>query len=183
LPYPVGHSLVAWTVGIICRRRHLTIPEWKTALWWSFLAVSPDFDFLMSTFTGDYDLHRTGTHSLITAVVVGMLLAIIEFRALNWRRGLLYTALIGSHCMLDWGATKAAHTSGPALFWPLTNQRYALGIRTLPEIVIPGVPVALQPFFELVQICVVELLIFLPVFLVLQFFLSYFRRTQAITAE
>src|SRR5258708_10216404 len=120
--------------------------EWKTALWWSLLAISPDFDFAISTITGDYDLHRTGTHSLVTALVVGMLLAVVEFRAFNWRRGLLYSTLIGSHAMLDWAATKAAHTSGPALFWPITSQRYALGIGTLPEISIPGLPVTLQPF-------------------------------------
>ena len=182
MPYPVAHSLVAWTVGIISRRRHLTIPEWKTALWWSFLAVSPDFDFAVSAITGDYDLHRTGTHSLITAAIVGMLLAVIEFRAFNWRRGLLYSALIGSHAMLDWSTTRAARTSGPALFWPISNQRYALGIGTLPEISIPGVPVTLQPVFELVQICLVELLIFLPVFLLISLVISYFRRTQSISA-
>jgi membrane-bound metal-dependent hydrolase YbcI (DUF457 family) len=181
LPYPIGHSLVAWTIGVISRRQTLSMADLKTPIWWSLMAVSPDFDFAISAITGDYALHRSGTHSLITAVVIGMLLAVIECRSFNWKRGCLYSALIGSHCLLDWAVTKDGHTSGPALFWPITSERYGLGIGTLPAFSI-SVPVIWQPIVELAQVCLIETIIFLPIFLLVSLIVNHFRRSTSASA-
>jgi len=177
LPYPIGHSLFAWTAGTLLRRRSLSIDERGKALWWSLLAVSPDFDFLLAWITHDYDIHRTATHSLITALFVGMLLAIIEFRSFNWKHGLFYGALIGSHGVLDWATTRF-NGSGPELFWPITTKRFAFAKWAMPEFSLPGTPPAWHPVLELVEICVVEILVFLPIFLLVTLAFWYWRQRQ-----
>jgi len=181
LPYPIGHSLFAWSVGTLVRRRALLFSEWATALWWALLAISPDFDFLASLITRNFSLHRTATHSLFTALVVGMLLAVIEFRSIKWRRGLFYATLIGSHGILDW-ATTESKASGPELFWPISNERYGLGAWAMPEITMPGTPPKLQPMFDLLQICFVEILMFVPVFLLITLALTYLRQRRDVKA-
>jgi membrane-bound metal-dependent hydrolase YbcI (DUF457 family) len=174
LPYPIGHSLLAWSIGTLIRRRAILFSEWATALWWALLAISPDFDFLASWLTRNFSLHRTATHSLFTALVVGMLIAIIEFRSIKWRWGLFYAVLIASHGILDW-ATTGSKGSGPELFWPISNERYGLGVWAMPEFTLPGAPPKLQPILDLLQICFVEILVFMPVFLLITLALTYLR--------
>ena len=181
MPLPVAHSLVACSIGVLWRGRTLRTADWATALWWSVLAVSPDFDFAVALVAGEPILHRSATHSLLTALAVGLVLAAVESRSFNWRLSAFYTLLLGSHGVLDY-ATTSSHYAGPALLWPVSRERFALGLWSVPDLHWLGLPQ--QPWVPsgFIQGFVLEVLVFLPIFLLISLAVAYLRPKLATDA-
>ena len=125
----------------------------------SALAVLPDVDFLFAAVgpsTGPF-AHRGATHSLVAAVVVGLIVA-VAIRAWGGRRailwGLVATAVVASHPILDLFSDTDL---GVALLWPLSNARFLAPWHILPNPPWPGV---FSPF-GLGQLGL-EVLLFMP---------------------
>lgn len=92
----------------------------------SFLAVSPDLDFLPDLLHGQPALYHQGiSHSLGFAVLVSFLLAFFYGRGrANWSLGGLFFLASGSHLIIDVLGPDTRPPYGIPLFWPLSEQHY-----------------------------------------------------------
>jgi inner membrane protein len=107
----------------------------------STLALLPDLDFLIPAVgpsTGPF-AHRGASHSLVAAMVVGLIIAVAikawgGRRAIMW--GIVATAVVASHPILDLFSDTDL---GVALLWPLSNARFLAPWHILPNPPWPGV--------------------------------------------
>jgi inner membrane protein len=120
------------------------------------LANCADLDFGLVILTHDRSWHRGFTHSLAFSLA----LALIALLVVGWKRRrkvLAYGAAYTSHGLLDYATTKFG--GGVKLWWPFSQERLGLRLWSLSEL--PGKlpPIAILKFLA------VELLVFLPPFL------------------
>jgi membrane-bound metal-dependent hydrolase YbcI (DUF457 family) len=92
------------------------------------LANLPDFDFLPGWLVGQPNLfHRGASHSLFTALLVGLVIG-IGARATGWERFLpaatLGFALYASHVLLDLFSVDYSVPRGFEVLWPLSGEHY-----------------------------------------------------------
>ena len=121
-------SLAHIAVGVVAgrawaQRPDTNIPVWRPMLAFSVLSILPDMDVIGFRFGIQYqDVlgHRGASHALLTAVVGGLICALIA-RGHPPKRVAIYSALVlASHGILD------AFTDGglgPALWWPFSDAR------------------------------------------------------------
>lgn len=127
----------------------------------SILSIWPDADALGFVFGVPYDSpfgHRGATHSLLVALVLGLLAYPLAKRwGLPARRTAIFATLVAvSHGLLDTMTFGGGH--GCALFWPLTAHRYWAPLRF-----IPIAPIGLGLFSAAgIHVMMAELIIFLP---------------------
>jgi len=124
------------------------------------LAIAPDLDFALLWGLHMRGVHRTFTHSLVTAAVATLVFAVIAGRH-RWRAALAYGLALASHGLLDFAAAKSA--PGVMLLWPFSTERFRLGVFGFAEMS-RGMPIA-----ELAYWTAWEAAIFLPLFLVVWF--------------
>jgi membrane-bound metal-dependent hydrolase YbcI (DUF457 family) len=153
---PVAHGLVG--AGLAAALHPQPFARRNAALLVAFaLANCPDLDFILVFAFHTRAWHRAFTHSLFFALAVSFCM----LAALGWRRRaevLAYGLAFASHGLLDFATTKVG--GGVELLWPFTNERYALrafGLSELPSRITAG---------EMLSYMLVEVLIFLPPFLV-----------------
>jgi membrane-bound metal-dependent hydrolase YbcI (DUF457 family) len=157
MPLPVAHGLVG--AGVVAalhpqplRRRGL--PLFVGAA----LANCADLDFGLVLLTHDRSWHRGFTHSLAFSLLLTATALAVWGGARLW--GVLaYGACYTSHGLLDYSTMKFG--GGVELLWPLTRERYGLGLWGLSEL-----PSRLPPA-EVLRWLAVEFLIFAPPLLVL----------------
>jgi membrane-bound metal-dependent hydrolase YbcI (DUF457 family) len=137
MPSPIGHALagiaVAWAADLVPGDR-----AWRTApagsSWYqragggltlacAALGAAPDLDLAFAE-------HRTVTHSLLAAVLVGVFAAAL---AANARRPIARIALMcagayGSHLLLDWLGADYYPPRGIQLLWPINHEWYISGL-------------------------------------------------------
>ena len=127
----------------------------------AFLAISPDFDYVLNWLRIDWGgWHHGFTHSIPFALVLGFVLIAI-FRDWRVRSYLILTGAYVSHTLLDLMFTESR---GVALWWPFTNHRYKLRL--------PG-PIDYTwsdaslwaTLAGVLKVCLAELLIFGPILL------------------
>jgi inner membrane protein len=139
-----SHSIAALAVGKV-------LPlERKGVMFWILTAICaalPDLDVIGFGFGIRYrDLlgHRGLTHSLVFALILGCLVALIAFRDVKifssgwWKLSTYFFVVIASHGVLD------AMTNGGlgvAFFAPFSNERYFFPWRP-----IEVSPIGLEPF-------------------------------------
>jgi inner membrane protein len=117
--------------GTAGRRR----PSWGTLALFAGLAALPDADvFGVALGAADRSLagHRGASHSLFTAVVVGMACALLAKR-LGWpplRTAIAATLAVASHGLLD---MCSANGRPIPFLWPLTCARWFAPLRVLPD--------------------------------------------------
>jgi membrane-bound metal-dependent hydrolase YbcI (DUF457 family) len=157
MPLPLAHGLVGAT---IVAAAHPEGGHWKPLLLGAALAISPDLDFALLWGLGMRGVHRTFTHSLVTALVVTAVIWLIVGRK-RWRAALAYGPALASHGLLDFSAARAA--SGVMLLWPFSTERFKLGTWGFAEIS-PGMPLA-----ELLHWSAWEAAIFLPILVLVLF--------------
>lgn len=97
--YPVGH----FSFALFFRKKSR---GFLFLLFCFFLTILPDFDFLLG-FT-----HRTFTHSLLFALIVGLIIS-----RKNW---FYFFSIIASHPMIDMLCHDEPR-NGVMLFWPFWN--------------------------------------------------------------
>jgi hypothetical protein len=130
-------------------------------LFGAFLAISPDFDFILVWIFHMRGWHRAFTHSIIFAVAAGCLMLAL-FGAARIREATAYTLALLSHGLLDFATTKAG--GGVELLWPFSSERFKLGLIGLSEFGLKP-QTRLESLIEILKGCAFELLIFAPLFL------------------
>jgi inner membrane protein len=154
----IGHI----ALGVAAARFRGQRSAWSMALW-ATLSLLPDADvlgFSLGVRYADAWGHRGATHSLLFALVVGALVgwAAPLFGARRLKSGLLATAVVASHPLLD---TLTTGGLGCALFWPFDPTRYFAPWRP-----IPVAPIGLRFFSSRgLAVAAVEMVLFLPCWL------------------
>jgi membrane-bound metal-dependent hydrolase YbcI (DUF457 family) len=118
MPSPLGHALAGVTAGWAIAGPAPTSPGaarrylWRTAALFATLGMLPDLDLLVDGH------HRTLTHGLGSAVVVGVIVAIV---ARQGRLGLASAAAYASHILLDWLGSDTSPPIGVMALWPFSR--------------------------------------------------------------
>lgn len=109
--------------------------SWATLIAFAVLATLPDADLLMLALgLPDHGAvgHRGASHSLVVAVVAG-LVGVLVARRIGWpplRTGVAAALAVASHGLLD---TLGNGGRGIPLLWPLSNARFVAPWRFLPD--------------------------------------------------
>lgn len=179
MPLPVAHGLVGASVVAAVHPTDNPRKSWKPLLIGALLAISPDFDFILTWGFGLEEVHRTFTHSIAFAALVGW--GILQLKSVNMREAVAYGLAFLSHTLLDFSATQMG--KGVALLWPITDQKYKLGILSFSEFR-DGFS-TLHVFFAnweaVLRICAFEFIVFMPVLLLIYLY-RHIQYTR-ITAE
>jgi len=103
----------------------------STLGWFGFALFSsnaPDLDFLAGlVFEGINDFHRGSSHTLLAAVVYGLVSA-VALQLVRWKFWPTFftaTALYSSHVLLDACTGDVNHGAGARLLWPFSDHVYA----------------------------------------------------------
>jgi inner membrane protein len=176
---PIGHFLLGYSVYSGARR----FENGRNAELWLCLlmAIAPDFDFLPGILLGQPNLYHQGiSHSLGAALGISFASALFIRGYSFWRSwGLLFLAYT-SHLLLDFCAPDGRPPFGQPLFWPVTASYF---IAPEPLQILWGVrhhgsataPLGewLKGVFQLRNLgaIAVEVLVTLPVFVLVRFFL------------
>src|SRR5450432_1194247 len=134
-----GHLAVGLLAGRLHGGREDAAPDQRvsagTLLLFAALAELPDID-VVGVACGVRDLgcfgHRGASHSLVTAVALGLLSGLVA-RRFGWpavRTAVAATLALASHGILD---TFGEGGRGIPLLWPLSDARFMLPWRLLPD--------------------------------------------------
>jgi hypothetical protein len=122
MPSPVGHALAGaaagWgLVGPPKRGGEGGYREvWRQGALFAMLGMLPDLDLLLPVVD-----HRTFSHSLTAAVIVGVAAAVLTRRS---RVGLAAGAACGTHVLLDWLGSDTTPPIGIMALWPFSHAFY-----------------------------------------------------------
>ena len=163
MPLPVAHSLVGASLAALWRPKVSLSRDWKALAFAGFLAVAPDFDFAFVWGLHWWGFHRGPTHSIIFAVCA-VIIALAVFGVSYLRDILMYGCALLSHGLLDFATT--TYGGGVKLFWPFMQQRFKLRIFSLSEFGISR-QTRFDQLLGMLSYCLIELLIFLPIFLII----------------
>ena len=159
MPLPLAHSIIGATVAAALDKGAEV--RWRLLCLGGVLAVCPDFDYLLNWLSvGRGGWHHGFTHSILFAMFVGAITAFLS----RWRsvRGfIVFSAVTVSHTLLDYVITESR---GVALWWPFTDQRYKLRIPN-PIDYTWSTASLWEATFDVLRICLVELIIFAPLLL------------------
>lgn len=123
----IGHIAVGMAAARACRRGRSTRWALLTAMViWSGLSLLPDADVLGFQFGikyGDPWGHRGATHSIVFALAIAVLCALLAraFKVSPVRTAAVAAVVVGSHGLLD---TLTDGGLGCALLWPFDTHRY-----------------------------------------------------------
>ncbi|HUQ33546.1 MAG TPA: metal-dependent hydrolase, partial [Pyrinomonadaceae bacterium] len=161
---PIAHGLLgASIVAAMLPDKSAPARNWKPLFFGAALASAPDLDYFLKT-----SQHRGFTHSIIFALIVGCACFVIRGAA-NIRLTIGYAVAALSHCLLDYAATKAM--PGVELFWPISTRRFGLGVVDYYRLtgVDPVHFLSKDVSADLLKMAWLELLIFVPLFLLVLF--------------
>ena len=101
----------------------------------SGLALLPDLDYLgvAMGLPNEGPLgHRGAAHSLVPALLIGLLAALLAPRwgVARWRLGLVAGLVVASHALLD---AMTTGSRGAPLLWPFTFHRFVMPWRPIPN--------------------------------------------------
>ncbi len=135
MPSSVGHALAglatAWTADLVPRSRTAPAPSSASlyrraggglAVASVVLAAIPDIDLV-------WHVHRTFTHSVTAALIVGAVAAVVaRGRTLPIRRvAVVCACAYATHLLLDWMAADTLPPYGIELLWPFSNRFFISG--------------------------------------------------------
>jgi membrane-bound metal-dependent hydrolase YbcI (DUF457 family) len=121
MPLPVAHSVIGASVAAALHQK--SDAWWKLLCLGGFLAVSPDFDYVLNWLRiGRGGWHHGFTHSIMFALVVGAVTTFVSGWR-NVRAFIVFSAATASHTLLDYLMTESR---GVSMWWPFTDQRYKL---------------------------------------------------------
>lgn len=165
MPLPVAHALLGASIVVAAGQPSIDLSRArvrKVALG-AFLATVPDLDFIATWFFHfDKSWHRSFTHSLVIAIVVGSLFSFWERKEFRTRWSMVYISAIASHGLLDF---LVSVKSGVTLLWPLTLHRFAAGLFEYPDTLEVRYTASLDLLLirnslELLRLAAIELVIF-----------------------
>jgi inner membrane protein len=159
MPLPVAHSLIGVSVAAALDRR--AEARWQLLCLCGLLGVCPDFDYGLNWLhIGRGGWHHGFTHSIMFALVVGVLTAFVS----GWRsvRGfVVFSAAIASHTLLDYLITESR---GVALWWPFTDRRYKFRGPNPIDYTLSSTSFW-EAAVDVLRVCFTELIIFAPLLL------------------
>lgn len=132
MPFPVGHTMTGLIVAKLITPQPPIKERYLEILIIALLANIPDLDFILTWGLHEVFLHRTFTHSLSFALVIGTLSCWLYEGKLVFKPWLYFTSLIASHSLLDFCTTGAQNSLGVMLLWPFSDQRLYLGVIKYP---------------------------------------------------
>jgi membrane-bound metal-dependent hydrolase YbcI (DUF457 family) len=166
MPLPIAHALVGASIVAASRPNVELSRDRNSLLLGAFLAIFPDFDFFfvwVLGFGGSW--HRSFTHSILFALAASILtygLAGIS----HTRERVAYALTVVSHGLLDFITT--TKMVGVELFWPFCTHRFKLEFFNYLDVDLNA-----HSFFNfaigLLKISLIELSIFVPIFLFVLF--------------
>ncbi len=115
------HTIVGLGLAEVCSRRRMPLLFWALA---GLLPVLPDIDTFSDRPYPSTLGHRGFTHSLLFALVVGLVVAGITYRYFRvrfWPLAGLFIVITASHGVLDALTTGGV---GIPLFWPVNTHRF-----------------------------------------------------------
>lgn len=166
MPFPVAHGIVGASIVAASRPISASREDCKALLVGALLAICPDFDFFLVWFLGLGDnWHRSFSHSLAFALIVGLLAAALS-KAPSSKEAAAYVLAVLSHGLLDLLTTK--RTGGVELFWPFSPRRLKFVLFDYPDVHLSQKihPVA-EFLLDLLKFSVIELIIFAPLLVTL----------------
>lgn len=134
MPSPIAHAVAGYiTYKLFPKSKHLLKTQGNnfTALYCTFIAISPDLDFIPQLFTST-KIHRQLSHSILFALVFSlglwMLYRLFKHKGANtfWQ---LTFITYGSHLLLD-----ALSPVGIPVLKPLSNIALKLPITLFPNV-------------------------------------------------
>jgi inner membrane protein len=123
MPTTIAHTIAGYAAGDVTGGRRAR-PWWVILLLALLLANLPDVDFLPGLLMGDARaFHRGATHTLLAAVVVGVVFALVAGRReRGYGRAFVFAfALYSSHLVLDAITPDTSGLAGIQLFWPFSD--------------------------------------------------------------
>lgn len=152
MPLPIAHGIVGASIVALVHPK-ADFKNWKPLLYGFLLANAPDLDFAFVFLFGWTHFHRSLTHSLFFAALVGAAF-FVALRRRNWRVPLAFSLAYLSHTILDLTFTSA----GVLLLAPFDNTVFSFKLIPFPQIA--GFAAARMLFVSLV-----ETVVFVPVLL------------------
>lgn len=125
MPFPIAHGIIGASLFAATQKKLSREKGIRLMLLAAGLAMLPDLDFLCTWVFDLHGWHRSFTHSIAFAVVIGLVSS--HFAAAKSFRvtiGLVLAPL--SHGLLDALVTSRRGT-GIELFWPISEHRFNLG--------------------------------------------------------
>jgi membrane-bound metal-dependent hydrolase YbcI (DUF457 family) len=169
MAFPAAHGLLGATAVILTAEKGKEINYKRVALG-AFLGVLPDFDYLLNWLNvGGGGWHHGFSHSLMFALIVGSIIAFV-IKDFNSRTIFGLSLATASHGILDFFITES---KGIALLSPFTNYRFKLELFSPIDYRWAGENTA-QIVFNILQIFLIELVIFLPLLLIVIWFRQKF---------
>lgn len=164
MPFPVAHGLLGATVVVSLHPSAVPNRDWKPLLCGVILSLCPDFDYFFEWILHWTHGHRAFTHSVAFAVVVGSAMVLLMGRARR-REAMAYSLALLSHTLLDFSTTKI--NEGVQLLWPFSKELYRLGLLGFSEFEggFETPYMLLARLNDVLLASVIELIVFLPVFL------------------
>lgn len=123
MPLPIAHGLVGAS-AVAALYPGTSSEGYRRLLLGALLANAADFDFLLVFIFDSENLHRGFSHSLVFALLVFLLCALLLGRQ-RLQAAIAYGAAFASHAILDCLTTKEA--DGAELLWPFSQERFELG--------------------------------------------------------
>ena len=154
MPLPIAHGLLGASI-IAAAHPQPTNRYFLPLVTGMFLANAADADFLLVILFNSRAWHRSFSHSIILALIVGLGLILLLGRQ-RIREALVYGLAFASHGILDFLTTKEG--SGVELLWPFSSARLGLrwfGLSELPSKL---------PALGIVKALAFEFLLFAPLF-------------------
>jgi len=160
MPLPVAHGLLGASVAAALLQSSKT-RQWRLLWMGAFLAVCPDFDYVLNWLRiSGGGWHHGFTHSILFALLLGLIVATVLGEK-KVRSVIFYSAATVSHTLLDFLMTESR---GVALWWPITDQRYKLRLPNPIDYTWSNVSLW-QATLDILRISLTEFMIFAPILL------------------
>lgn len=135
MPSPIAHAATGYALAELSpgsERRATWRRRLPRIVLFVFVALAADLDFIPELLTG-VRFHHGPTHSILFAVVFGLLVAALLVAGRGWRFSaafLLPFLLYGSHLVLDYFT---AGGPGIPLLWPFSGTYFQSPVTIFPE--------------------------------------------------
>ncbi|MEO8362548.1 MAG: metal-dependent hydrolase [Vicinamibacteria bacterium] len=121
MPTPLGHALAGLAVaGLAASRKSL--PKAHIGILIA-CATAPDLDLLLK-FVDGANHHRGFTHSLVAAIVAGLVAGVLKRQGASVPGGAVVAAAWASHVLLDFLGVDTSPPSGEMALWPFSSGFY-----------------------------------------------------------
>jgi membrane-bound metal-dependent hydrolase YbcI (DUF457 family) len=138
---PLAHAAAGYALHRL-DRRETTFAGWRRAAVYIVLANLPDADFILGFLLGKPGVfHRGVSHTVLASVIVGALGAWMARRWYGDRFGgawLAFSAVYGSHLLVDGLTIDERGPAGAQFLWPFTEAYYIAPVTVFHEIFIDG---------------------------------------------